>query len=566
MSREVQKGDLVIVTISDKWKNIYRVYRITPTELELIFPDDQRPNPEIIITATFKDGKWESLDADEFQFIGPTFSLLTHDRETNMRILSELTPESIEYLSRINASVKEIYEDDEFWKLMVETQCPYAPDSRRDETWFDYFEMIPLLFDCESDGAPIKRGIIMYERTELLEKVKDEITQEDADLAAEKGLESVLNWLAENNLYLPSKKSISRAARHNKVNILRWARKQNLAQLSLGDLVRAALKGATGTIEWAVEVGIYQGKGLEIANELAREGCLNMIEWLEDHNLPLPDQSGAKAALENDFPDVVEWLDKRGIHPDDIPVIEEEELKSLIMDVPPSYLENLEGHMPSYATTYAAEYNRPDIQGWLFERHGLAPSTEDADYALDGDAQESLKWMYRKFKVLPSRHGADRAAWAGQMHNLKWLESKGVLPTKAGADLAAEEYPEVVMWLESMGLAPGKAGIRQAIIHNQTDTLEFLMNHGYYKPSQEDADLAVFDTNLTFFRGRKKMIDWLAEQGFPPSQKAIDRLASQGFSNRVKWIYRRFHLAPTPELAKEWGNEVTNWMIRSGLI
>jgi len=506
-----QEGDFVIVTYPSGWRDPYRVLRVLPHQAKLAEVGD----PGHVLIVKIENGVW-TLPDHEIQHIGANSSFLTGDHETDALTLSRFTDETINHLCEADEYVNELCSEEEFWKLRVETCYPDLTGGLEEgEGWHEYCTLIPNLLDHE--GKLDRKKLIYHWRMKLLEKLKDDLSLEDANYAASIGHQGILDWMAQNNLYLPSEEGINEAAINGYDDVLRWAHKVKLSPPSLSALIEAALNEHYHVLVWAAKSVLCSGRLVEIANKLAAAGRLDGLEWLEENNLPLPDERGARAAVKADHNGVVEWLAEREIFPRYTPMIDEIELGAIIENEPAGVLSNLQAPIPSYAITLAAELDRPDILEVLKEHHGLFPDSADADLALREDAEGALDWMYTRLGILPSRHGADLMARKGQLGALLWLGSKDILPTKQGADEAARHYPDVIEWLIPRGIIPGKHGIKEAIINGRLDVLKILERNGYYKPSQEDVDFALLHY-------RVRIITWMIEKGVRPSQKATDEL------------------------------------------
>jgi len=420
--------------------------------------------------------------------------------------------------------------DESFWESQVRANYPKLVDYREpNESWHDYYRVLPELQNKEGDIYPW--GLIKHNRMKLLEKVKDKLRLIDADFAAMNGLLHILVWMVQNKLYHPSKRGIAEATENGHVHILEWARQENLSLPTLRSLTRAALNGHTNVIEWAVKVDIYHNKGVEIANKLAEKGCMDMIKWLEENNLPLPNEAGAKDALKNGCNDLVDWLAERGIPPKDIPVIDSEEIVRISEKGSIEDLEKLEGPIPSYVTACAARFNRPDLLKWL-EEHGFNLTSEDADAAAERRAIASLDYLYEK-GILPSRHGANEVVIRGYLDILNLLESRGILPNKEGADEAMQCCPKMVSWLVERGFIPGRSRIICAIMNDQLSLLKFLNQEGHFQPSQEDID-------LTFLYDAKKIRRWLYKLKLKPSREAEELARLQDACNFMLDLIQMF--------------------------
>lgn len=157
-------------------------------------------------------------------------------------------------------------------------------------------------------------------------------------------------------------------------------------------------------------------------NRAAKEGRLDILEWLAGYNI-FPDEDSANDAVKSRNFDVLEWLVLHDIKPD------------------------------IYIINDVVKYRNFDMLEWLV-LHDIKPDMYIINDAARTEDLELLDWL-AQFDLHPDRYTVDDAAEDGNLKILKWLARHDIYPTRRGASAALKNRQwRVVKWLDKHGIYP----------------------------------------------------------------------------------------------------------------
>lgn len=135
-------------------------------------------------------------------------------------------------------------------------------------------------------------------------------TSDAADTLAENGNLYMLNWMKENDLPLPSEYGINAATAQNRLGVLKWMHKNNLLGGNIGNI--AAAKGSIDILNWIKEENLPL-PNVEGANSAIYGRKLKILKWMKEHGLPYPDQEGIEHAILNNYDEIVDWIKENNL-------------------------------------------------------------------------------------------------------------------------------------------------------------------------------------------------------------------------------------------------------------
>jgi hypothetical protein len=158
--------------------------------------------------------------------------------------------------------------------------------------------------------------------------------------------------------------------------------------------------------------------------------------------------------------DLLKWLAKRGIYPDQ---------------------RNANG---------AAYRGQLEVLKWLAQIRGVYPDQDGTNKAASMGRLEVLKWLAQTRDLYPDQHGISNAVLKGKLEVLKWLvQVRKFYPDQWNAGRAASRGQlEFLDWLAQLNIYPDRRTVNDAALHNKSEVVEWLAEHNIY-PDQPTVDL-----------------------------------------------------------------------------
>jgi len=236
------------------------------------------------------------------------------------------------------------------------------------------------------------------------------------------------------------------------LHVLRWAYDSGLRfplfsnQLSM----IAAREGYMDILEWLLEVRVPIGPPTWKA--ATARGRLEVLQWLQDHNIPRPEgESLCNIAARSGRINVLEWARAQGMPWNESTCIEaaaEGELETL------KYLRRGGCPWNEESCSWAAFHGDVRILQWLRSQEPPCPWDEGScQAAAAGGNLECLQWMRREGCPWDACV-CYAAAEEGHLDLLKWSKSHGVpwQPDRVAEIASINNQDAVLDWLRSQGI------------------------------------------------------------------------------------------------------------------
>ena len=260
------------------------------------------------------------------------------------------------------------------------------------------------------------------------------------NIAAERGLFKVLNWLKLRNIY-PNNEGADNAIKNRRMDVVFWLRSNR---------IYPTIKGA---------------------NYAAENGDMDMLKLLEGMNL-IPNKCGNDGAALNGHLNVLEWMTNRQLS------ISERLGRGFRKHIGNKVFGGDEPIIDTLcAANFAAKNGHIHVLNWL-ESHGIIPDTMHSTFGAGN--VDTLLWL-RARGITPNQLIANNAAMDGNGDVLFWLEDMGILPNHIGANGAFNNsYPNVLLWLDQRGIFPNKYEDRwplEYVPHHLYNSEEYCTGH-----------------------------------------------------------------------------------------
>jgi len=477
MSRAIQPGDLV----SDQNGTLYRIEEILEDRIKVYLLTN--PSDKNIIL--FTDGEWKLEGEEPVVFINQDElkQPFTHLHEMDIIILSYLDDTVLKAVCQVNKYAQSLCQDENLWKLRLERFYPkYANGEGREpgETWYSFYHTLRNLLGKNGELDIYK--LVMFKRYRFLEKNPDKVTLEVINFTATNGLANVLDWFLQRGKPLPDIRGVNGAAINGQVEVLELIRQRGGPvpnDVQIANI--AAMMGHVDLLHWLKQNNIMVPDALGLA-QAASNGCLNVLKWARQEGLPLPDNLPDEAAAGGKI-EVLDWL---------------KEIKGV----------------PSKAGVLKAiSEGKIETLEWLKDNNLLVVDREMIDEAVRRDKVVILDWFYKNTspKIAPSQGALNVAALAGFLDPLIWVADHypGLYPSEEGRNWAAMNGKlNVVQWLfRETGKLPTQYGINMAARNGRLDVIKWVVGKNPdLLPDERGIEWAVENNRLDLLRWMKEYI------------------------------------------------------------
>jgi hypothetical protein len=248
------------------------------------------------------------------------------------------------------------------------------------------------------------------------------------------------------------------AARNGRLDILQWLSQHNIYPDRAGTHY-AAVRGHLEVLKWLAQMGKFSPTQ-KTANDAASYGQLEVLKLLAQHNT-YPNEDGANKAAHNSYLEILQWMAKaRNLYPNQIGI------------------DNAaaRGHLKVLQWLAQTKNARPN--------QNVYPSQEGVNFVAFFGHLEVLKWLAQQ-NIYPDQNGANNAAKNGYLEILKWLAQippNGIYPDGDGANFAAEYgHLEVLKWLaQQRNIYPDEDGAKFAKAGRHSNVVKWLAQNGIY--------------------------------------------------------------------------------------
>jgi len=465
--------------------------------------------------------------------------------EIDAYILSFLDLKTLDAIPLVNKYFSSICAEDSLvWKLFIENNYPDLVQGRcQGESWRDFARIVPELLNRK--GKLDVRKLVEYGRVELLEGKK--LTRVERF------------WLKQFGT--------NKAIEHGQVGVLDWLKERDFLSRENIVLETAAEKGYLEIYQW-----VWKEK-LSIENwfdyDLAYYGHLHILVWMKQKRITLFLSGIAEGAVSTGRFDIIDWLINEIEGFELVPGIWALDLaaKNGQMKMLEYFAERDPTMLPDvHGANWAVEAGHEEILDWLAD-HGIFPNQEGEILAAKRGRLGILKWIERRRSPISRDPSiADIAAAAGYFHILRWLKKRGILPTVYGADLASanpEKGLAILKWIKQnvKGLLPSQAGIDLAAENGCLDILMWIKQETGYLPTEKGANRAAEN-------GQLHILDWLITLPSPvyPGFEGLRKAVYNGYKKVLEWFKSRFGEIPFPEdllsIAIIFGHlEIIEWIL-----
>jgi len=549
MERPIQVGDFALIA-----DELFKITAVSPSHIDVISLIN--PNRTNVIVPVANG--WKS----EVKFL-PADSHLTYVPDIDKIILSHLDRSTLDLLCSSDGYVATLCKDETIWRLFIENKYPDLLQGKEvDETWQDFYRIIPKLFNGNGKLDLIK--LLEHGRLNLL-KTKEMSSVEKyylkhygANKAAEYGQNEVIIWLLSNG-GLPNQEGADLAAGNGHLETVKLLYRELQLRPRQRGLNKALENGYFNVVKWiySIDPSLHFDPNLAVGI-----GRLDIIDWMEN-DIKLPyrvNVRGANLAAENGLSGVLDILAKREIFPNQIGInlaARNNHLNVLEQIRPPVPFPDQEG------ANEAAGNGYEEVLEWLKHKAGVLPDYRGIDKAIENEHFEIIDWGARQIPpIFPSQRGVNWAAQHGRKDILERIkESVGILPDVMGANLAAANgHIRELNWIEietNFEIFPDEEGADFAAENGQIKSLKWLAHGGNreevslrYKerlilPTEEGADGAAIN-------GQEEVLDWLKQRLIYPSEEVVDGVIKRNQPKTLIWLNNNGYYIDPATSTVEW--------------
>lgn len=309
------------------------------------------------------------------------------------------------------------------------------------------------------------------------------------------------------------------AARYGWMDVLEGAYAQ-----SAGDGVtdqrwaqEAAKGGRVDVLEWLHEHKCDWDSEM-VALAAARKGHLCVLQWITSHGCTLHRRAMSDAATRGHF-EIVKWLWENGVR-----------------------------HDTQTACNFAANVGHLMMVQWLCERSPMN-QTMVCQWAAAGGQVRVLEWCAMSGFEWSTKDIIAKAVGNGHINVLEWALTMLSTGTDGGqvplppvsnhavAEAAARGHMETLRWIGARGTRASDnewraGGSTGAVRKGRIDILLWLRAHGY-----EWDETACM--NVAASRGDLDMLEWLMRHGCAWNERACTDAAINGCNATVSWLRER---------------------------
>jgi hypothetical protein len=381
MSRSIRVDDLAIITIDGV---------DYPLIITSITPDNIIAGNYTLIST---DDGWKAQNyttPHTVRFEPYREQLLSGTEDVDRLILLDLDYQSLLRACSTDQYTNKICQDDFFWRQKVERDMGHEVMINKLPE-MSYRDQYRTLINGMDKVSAIKKG-----RLDYLIFRKIELDRYDAKTATGYGWINILKYAADNGVPLGDTANI--AAANGNINVLEWLRENYDTPFDTTTINDAAERGQIKVLEWLYEKGIRPDDD-HVFLVATIEGHEDVIEWLLNHDIiPANPHNVANNAALNDDVDMLNFLETKGIFPDD------------------------EGFSD------AVEGGHRDAVRWLIDRNIISTNpTESANVAV-GNRDIDMLELLESRGILPDENGANAIIEPTRRKIVRWLAERGIYP------------------------------------------------------------------------------------------------------------------------------------------
>lgn len=290
------------------------------------------------------------------------------------------------------------------------------------------------------------------------------------------------------------------AARGGHVHVLRWLCTLRSARVILSPRVyeAAAAGGSMAACAWLSAKGCPRDQ--RACEAAARNGSVDMLEFLRGGNVPCPIGAGAAAAAaEADQVSALAWLFESAA-------------------------------MPAVRTPLlmrAAQHGARRVLAWLRARGAVAFVPAACEFAARGGQLDTLRWLLADVGVEPQMKACREAARGGHLGCLRLLHARCACDATVCSAAASGGHVHILRFLcDEAGLAPGRRATVMAARAGSADTLRWLNERGHV--DLRDAMVSEHAAYGAAYGAHLGVLEWLHAHGALVVTDALFQAAAKG--------------------------------------